>query len=139
MAWLQGLGLLTGLRAVGQRVVHGGSHYTAPALLTELRSLNALDTEHMPQTLGVIQSIQQAFRTIPQVACFDTAFHRRMPRVTQILPLPRDFWEDGVVRYGFHGLSYEYIVQELHQARSRRCRRPGDRSPSRQWFEHGRD
>ncbi|MFL5759651.1 MAG: acetate/propionate family kinase [Thermomicrobiales bacterium] len=117
-SWLRTQGLAAGLCAIGQRVVHGGSHYSAPTLITdavlaELRSLESLDTEHMPNTLRVIERIRHDFPTVPQVACFDTAFHRQMPRVAQMYPLPGDLWEAGVRRYGFHGLSYEYILQEL--------------------------
>jgi acetate kinase len=116
--WLRAQRLDEGLRAIGQRVVQGGSHYSAPTLITDtvlaaLRSLVSLDTEHLPQILRVIESIRHAYPTLPQVACFDTAFHRQMPRVAQMYPLPRDLWDAGVARYGFHGLSYEYILQEL--------------------------
>jgi acetate kinase len=116
--WLRVQHLDEGLRAIGQRVVHGGTQYSAPTLITdavlgELRSLVFLDTEHMPQTLRVIECIQKAYPSLPQVACFDTAFHRHMPRVAQMYPLPRDLWDAGLARYGFHGLSYEYILQEL--------------------------
>jgi acetate kinase len=120
LTWLRAQRLDEGLRAVGQRVVHGGAHYSAPTLITDtvldrLQSLVPLDTEHLPQTLCVIRSVQHAYPAIPQVACFDTAFHRQMPRVAQMYPLPRNFWEAGVARYGFHGLSYEYILQELRE------------------------
>ena len=116
--WLRAQRLDEGLRAVGQRVVHGGREYSAPTLITDtvldaLRSLVSLDTEHLPQALRVIESVRQAYPSLPQVACFDTAFHRRMPRVAQLYPLPRDLWDAGVARYGFHGLSCEYILQEL--------------------------
>jgi acetate kinase len=117
-AWLQTEGLDEGLRAIGQRVVQGGSRYSAPTLITdavlaELRSLVSLDTEHLPQALRVIESIRHIYPTIPQVACFDTAFHRQMPRIAQMYPLPRGLRDAGVARYGFHGLSCEYILQEL--------------------------
>jgi acetate kinase len=116
--WLRDESLDQGLRAIGQRVVHGGRRYSEPALITdgvleELRSLVPLDTEHLPQAIGVIESIRSAYPTVPQVACFDTAFHRHMPRVAQTYALPREMWEAGVARYGFHGLSCEYILQEL--------------------------
>jgi acetate kinase len=117
-AWLHAQHLDEGLRAIGQRVVQGGSHYSAPTLITDevlavLRSLVSLDTEHLPQTLGVIENVRRAYPSLPQVACFDTAFHRQMPRVAQMYALPRDLWDAGVARYGFHGLSYEYVLQEL--------------------------
>jgi acetate kinase len=118
--WLGEQGLDEGLRAVGQRIVHGGSGYSAPTLITDdvvrtLRSLIPLDTEHLPQALSVIDAIRQAYPELRQVACFDTAFHRRMPRVAQMFGLPRELWDAGILRYGFHGLSYEYILQELRR------------------------
>jgi acetate kinase len=118
--WLRAQRLDEGLRAIGQRVVHGGSQYSAPTLITDtvlavLWSIVSLDTEHLPHTLRVIESIRNAHPTLPQVACFDTAFHRQMPRVAQMFALPREFWDAGVARYGFHGLSYEYILQELQR------------------------
>lgn len=117
-SWLTAQGMVEGLSAIGQRVVHGGNHYSEPTLisgevLAKLRSLVSLDTEHMPQILRVIDDVQHVFPTVPQVACFDTAFHRQMPRVAQMYALPRDLWDAGVARYGFHGLSYEYVVDEL--------------------------
>jgi acetate kinase len=116
--WLRAQRLDDGLRAIGQRVVQGGSQYSAPTLITDtvlalLRSLVPLDTEHLPQALRVIEWIRATYPTLPQVACFDTAFHRQMPRVAQMYPLPRELRDAGVARYGFHGLSYEYILQEL--------------------------
>ncbi|MBV9577937.1 MAG: acetate/propionate family kinase, partial [Chloroflexi bacterium] len=116
--WLRSQHLDSGLVAIGQRLVHGGRQYSAPtviseAVLQDLRALVPLDTEHLPQALSVIDSVRQLFPDLPQVACFDTAFHRHMPRVAQMYPLPRELWDAGVVRYGFHGLSYTYILQEL--------------------------
>jgi acetate kinase len=106
------------LAAVGHRVVHGGDRYSEPRLidakLTEnLRSLAQIDPEHMPQALATIEAIARTYPTVPQVACFDTAFHRRMPRVARLYALPRRFAEAGVLRYGFHGLSCEYVMEEL--------------------------
>ena len=116
--WLRAERLDESLCAIGQRVVQGGSRYSAPTLITDtllaaLQSLVPLDTEHLPQALQVIECLRQDYPSVPQVACFDTAFHRRMPPVAQMYPLPRDLWDAGVTRYGFHGLSYEYILQEL--------------------------
>jgi len=116
--WLRAERLDEALSAIGHRVVQGGSQYSAPMLITDallvtLRSLIPLDTEHLPQALQVIECLQQAYPCVPQVACFDTAFHRRMPELAQMYALPRDLWDAGVRRYGFHGLSYEYIMQEL--------------------------
>jgi acetate kinase len=116
--WLRTRQLLEGLQAIGQRIVHGGRHYSAPTLITDdvirtLRELIPLDTEHLPQALAVVEAVKASHPDVPQVACFDTAFHRHMPRVAQMFGLPRDLWDAGVARYGFHGLSYEYIVQVL--------------------------
>ncbi len=104
--------------AVGHRVVHGGSHYREPRLIGDdvvaaLRDLIPIDPDHLPQALDAIESTRRAYPTIPQVACFDTAFHRHMPRVARQYALPREFEQAGVIRYGFHGLSYEYIMGEL--------------------------
>ncbi|MBI3993785.1 MAG: acetate/propionate family kinase [Candidatus Lambdaproteobacteria bacterium] len=105
-------------QAVGHRLVHGGARHTAPErvqpdLLAELRSLVPFAPLHLPGELQVIEAVAGKYRVLPQVACFDTAFHRRMPELTQRLPLPERFWHDGLRRYGFHGLSYEYILQAL--------------------------
>jgi acetate kinase len=104
--------------AVGHRVVHGGSAHVTPArvdrqLLASLRALIPLAPLHLPSAIEVIEAVGAHFQGLPQVACFDTAFHRRMPEVAQRLPLPRDLWDAGVRRYGFHGLSYEYVVASL--------------------------
>jgi acetate kinase len=110
-------GLDSPLAAVGHRIVHGG-HYSEPQLVSDemiraIEKLVPIDPEHLPQALSAIKAVSQALPALPQVACFDTAFHRRMPRVAQTYALPRDLWDAGVLRYGFHGLSYEYILREL--------------------------
>ncbi len=117
-AWLQEAHPDLRLDAVGHRVVHGGSHYTEPQLIDDelvhaLQGLVPIDPQHLPQAIGAIQFISRTHPSLPQVACFDTAFHRAMPRVAQMFALPRRLWDAGVVRYGFHGLSYEYIMQQL--------------------------
>src|ERR1051326_9003405 len=104
--------------AVGHRLVHGGRAHRAPHVLTsdvlaDLRELGALDPDHLPQALAVIQVTTDAYPAIPHVACFDTSFHRSMSRVAQMYPLPPRFADAGVIRYGFHGLSCEFIVQAL--------------------------
>ncbi len=106
------------LAAVGHRVVHGGDRYGEPRLidaeLTEnLRGLAKVDPEHMPQVLATMEATARAYPAVPQVACFDTAFHSRMPRVARLFALPRQLAEEGVLRYGFHGLSYEYVMSRL--------------------------
>jgi acetate kinase len=104
--------------AVGHRLVHGGRAHRAPHVLTahvlaDLRELVPLDPDHLPQALAVIQVTTDAYPAVPQVACFDTSFHRSMSRVAQMYPLPPRFADAGVIRYGFHGLSCEFIVQAL--------------------------
>ncbi len=103
---------------VGHRLVYGGPAHEAPAcvnaeLLAELTALVLFDPLHLPPALAAIREIETASPHLPQVVCFDTAFHRRMPMVAQRLPLPRELWDEGVRRYGFHGLSYESIVRGL--------------------------
>jgi acetate kinase len=113
------------LAAAGHRVVHGGASHIAPemvtpALLAALNDLTPLDPLHMPDNLAPITAIAAARPTLPQVACFDTAFHATMPKVATQFALPRTITDAGVRRYGFHGLSYEYIAGRLaDQARGR--------------------
>jgi len=107
--------------AVGHRVVHGGPDHTDPQpvtreLMEQLKLLIPLAPLHLPAQIQVMEFVAQAEPSLPQVACFDTAFHRSMPEIAQRLPLPRAHWEDGLRRYGFHGLSYEYIVSKLGDA-----------------------
>lgn len=107
-----------GLAAVGHRIVHGGQYYHAPQLVTPellaaLQKLTPLDHEHMPQALKGIEFVQRHYSNLPQVVCFDTDFHRAMPKVARTYALPYSFYDKGMQRYGFHGLSYEYIVEQL--------------------------
>ncbi len=107
--------------AVGHRVVHGGREYDSPMivdlpLLAALKKLTPFAPLHLPAEIQGIKSIFRRFPEILQVACFDTAFHRRMPEIAQRFPLPRDLWHHGVRKYGFHGLSYEYILDVLGSA-----------------------
>jgi acetate kinase len=106
------------LVAVGHRVVHGGVTFAAPvridaAVLATLEQLTPLAPLHQPHNLAAIRALQRRAPQLPQVACFDTAFHRTQPEVAQRFALPRRFTEEGVRRYGFHGLSYEYIATVL--------------------------
>jgi acetate kinase len=106
------------IRAIGHRVVHGGPKYReeqliTPKVLDELRRLSPYDPEHLPAEIRLIEGYAGRYPRLPQVACFDTAFHRDMPRVARILPIPRRLEEKGVQRYGFHGLSYAYLLEEL--------------------------
>ena len=106
--------------AAGHRVVHGGRDFTGPVLVTDdvlarLRALSPLAPGHQPHNLAGIDALRTALPGIPQIACFDTAFHRTQPRTAQLFALPRTLLDDGVLRYGFHGLSYEYIASVLPQ------------------------
>jgi len=106
------------LDAVAHRIVHGGRSYHEPVRITadvqrELQDLTGVDPDHMPQALAAIALMSEIYPDVPQIACFDTAFHHAMPRVAQMYPLPRRFRDNGVRRYGFHGLSCEYIMRAL--------------------------
>jgi acetate kinase len=116
---LDSSGLLAGLEAVGHRVVHGGARFSGPALLDAgaeeaIEELAELTPLHNGPALAAIRAVREALGPgMPQVAAFDTAFHSRMPRVARLFALPRRLAEEGVLRYGFHGLSYEYIMGKL--------------------------
>ena len=104
--------------AVGHRVVHGGPKYSQPQLITaemveDLRRLNPFDPEHLPEEILLTEEFHRRFPDLPQVACFDTAFHDDLPRVAQLLPIPLRYEAQGVRRYGFHGLSYAFLMGEL--------------------------
>lgn len=108
------------ITAVGHRVVHGGAHFTVPqrvnaGLVRALRRLSPFDPDHLPFEIELIEALRRHLPGTPQVACFDTAFHRGMPRVAKLLPIPRRYAAQGVERYGFHGLSYAYLVEELRR------------------------
>jgi len=116
--------------AIGHRLVHGGPDHSAPErvtpqLMRALRRLIPFAPLHLPAEIQAIETAASRFPALPQVACFDTAFHRQMPELAQRFPLPGAFWDDGVRRYGFHGISYEYIMQSL-----------GRRAPSRIIIAH---
>ncbi|MBN1854660.1 MAG: acetate/propionate family kinase [Pirellulales bacterium] len=117
IVWLEERIGFASLKAVGHRVVHGMKH-TEPEritqeLLDELHRISPYDPDHLPREIELIEAFRQRHPKLPQVACFDTAFHRTMPRVAQLLPIPRRFDAMGIQRYGFHGLSYAYLVEEL--------------------------
>jgi acetate kinase len=116
--WLKSAEGGASVAAVGHRIVHGGTRYAEPALIDEatlaaLRELIPLAPLHQPHNIAGIEAAMRAFPSAPQVACFDTAFHRAHPFVADAFALPRSFYDEGVRRYGFHGLSYEFIVQRL--------------------------
>ena len=105
-------------QAAGHRIVHGGAQHTSPeritpALVEDLWQLVPLAPLHLPAQIEIIQAIGKHYPDLPQMACFDTAFHAVMPEVARRLPLPRKLWDQGVRHYGFHGLSYEFIVSAL--------------------------
>ena len=115
--WLEQRKTFESVRAVGHRVVLGMQH-TAPELVTqelldELRRLSPIDPDHLPREIELIAAFRQRYPKLPQVACFDTAFHSTMPRVAKLLPIPRRYEAKGIQRYGFHGLSYAYLMEEL--------------------------
>ncbi|NNJ11353.1 acetate/propionate family kinase [Chloroflexales bacterium ZM16-3] len=120
MDWVAARSEADPLTAVGHRVVHGGPNYSQPQRITadmvaELRQLSPFDPEHLPEEILLTEAFQRRFPDLPQVACFDTAFHHAMPRVAQMLPIPRRYEAQGLRRYGFHGLSYAFLLEELER------------------------
>jgi acetate kinase len=117
--WLEAQPVFASIRAVGHRVVHGMRHSrperVTPRLLAELRRLGPYDPDHLPEEIALIDACRERHPRLPQVACFDTAFHRAMPRLARLLPIPRRYAAKGVERYGFHGLSYAYLLEELRR------------------------
>src|ERR1035438_3711581 len=118
MDWIEQRSGRDALTAVGHRVVHGGPQYYKPRrittkMVTELKHLSPFDPDHMPEEILLTEAFHRRFPELPQVACFDTAFHHDLPRVAQMLPIPRRYEAQGVRRYGFHGLSYAFLIEEL--------------------------
>jgi acetate kinase len=118
MDWIEERSGRDALTVVGHRVVHGGPKYSQPQLITaemveELHRLSPFDPEHLPEEILLTEAFYRRFPDLPQVACFDTAFHHDLPRVARLLPIPRRYEAQGVRRYGFHGLSYEFLMGEL--------------------------
>jgi acetate kinase len=115
--WLETQPDFAMVKAVGHRVVHGMKHtepeIVTPELLAELHRISPYDPDHLPREIELIETFRERHPKLPQVACFDTAFHQTMPRVAKLLPIPRRFDAKGVQRYGFHGLSYAYLMEEL--------------------------
>lgn len=119
-AWLRSKYDRSRLLGVGHRVVHGGAQFKGPTILNadvlrELQQLIPLAPLHQPYNLAAIEAVFERLPGIPQVACFDTSFHRGQPEVAELIPLPRELRQQGLQRYGFHGLSYEYIASVLPQ------------------------
>ncbi len=125
--WLDGQGALADVGGVGHRVVHGGEKLYEPqwidgAALAELKRIAPFDPEHLPGEIALIEAFQKRLPQLPQAACFDTAFHRDLPRVSRLLPLPREYEAKGIRRYGFHGLSYAYLMEQLGRLDARLAR-----------------
>jgi acetate kinase len=117
-AWLKSAYAAASVQGVGHRVVHGGPRYAGPTIVTpevlaELRELIPLAPLHQPYNLAAIEAVFARLPGVPQVACFDTSFHRGHSAVAELVPLPRELRKSGIQRYGFHGLSYEYIASVL--------------------------
>ncbi len=117
--WLAAQPGFDSVKAVGHRIVHGMQYSepqrVTPKLLAELRRITPYAPDHLPREIGLIESFRRTYSGLAQVACFDTAFHRTMPPVARRLPIPRRYAAKGVERYGFHGLSYEYLMEELRR------------------------
>ncbi|HEY6520329.1 MAG TPA: acetate/propionate family kinase [Roseiarcus sp.] len=118
LSWLKKAGYHSSIAAVGHRIVHGGPDYAEPVLiddatLAKLKALIPLAPLHQPHNVAGVEAAMKAFPSIPQVACFDTAFHRSQPFINDTYALPRAYYDGGVRRYGFHGLSYEFITRKL--------------------------
>lgn len=106
------------IRAIGHRVVHGGLEFVKPTLITaeviaKLKELIALAPLHQPAAIRLIEKIQNIYPDLPQIACFDTAFHSSIEGIERLIPLPEKYRAEGIIRYGFHGLSYQYIASVL--------------------------
>jgi acetate kinase len=118
--WLEDHGGFANVAGAGHRVVHGGlklrqAQRITHKLMAELRRISPYDPEHMPSGIQLMEVFHQRHPRLRQVACFDTAFHRDMPRVAKLLPIPRRFDAKGVQRFGFHGLSYSFLMEELRR------------------------
>jgi len=123
--WLEEQKEFSSVRAVGHRVVHGMNHIEPETitqeLLDELHRIAPYDPDHLPGEIELIEVFRKRHPKLPQVACFDTSFHCTMPRVAKLLPIPRHFDEKGIQRYGFHGLSYSYLIEELANVASEKA------------------
>jgi acetate kinase len=119
LRWMEAQDFFPSVSAVGHRIVHG-MKYSAPvrvtdSVLKELRRITPYAPEHLPREIALIEAFRKRYPKLAQVACFDTAFHHAMPDVAKLLPIPRRFAAKGVRRYGFHGLSYTYLMEELER------------------------
>jgi acetate kinase len=121
--WLKAQDVGGEIGGVGHRVVHGGRRYKVPSLVTpdlvnDVRQLIPFDPLHLPSEIAAIEAVSHVYPEVPQVACFDTSFHRTLPDVARTLAIPKRYAEQGIHRYGFHGLSYEFILEELARVTS---------------------
>ncbi len=117
--WLEKQESFDSIKAIGHRIVHGMKH-TEPELITsellkELKKISAFDPDHLPEEIKLIEVFSKRYPSLKQVACFDTSFHTSMPRVAKLLSIPRRYFEKGIQRYGFHGLSYSFLMEELNR------------------------
>jgi len=115
--WLEKQDGFDSIKAIGHRIVHGMKH-TDPetitsVLLDELKSISAYDPDHLPEEIRLIELFKNRYPSLTQIACFDTSFHASMPDVAKLLSIPRRYYKMGIQRYGFHGLSYAYLMEEL--------------------------
>ena len=121
--WLKAQDVGGDIRGVGHRVVHGGRRHKVPSpvtpdLVNDVRQLIPFDPLHLPSEIAAIEAVSHVYPEVPQIACFDTSFHRTLPDVARTLAIPKRFAEQGIHRYGFHGLSYEFILEELARVAS---------------------
>jgi acetate kinase len=122
--WLEKQDDFVAVKAIGHRIVHGMQHtrpeQITPALLEGFKEISSYDPEHMPGAVQLIEGFSERHPTLAQIACFDTAFHTTMPLVAKLLPIPRRFQAMGIQRYGFHGLSYTWLMEELERVAGRK-------------------
>jgi acetate kinase len=122
--WLEKQEGFCELVAIGHRIVHGMNYsepeMITPELLNKLKEISAYDPEHLPDEIKLIELLSKSYPSVPQIACFDTAFHTTMPAVAQLIAIPRRYQCIGIKRYGFHGLSYTYLMKELEHLSNRR-------------------
>lgn len=117
--WLEKQEGFGSIKAIGHRIVHGMKHtepeLITPGLLKELKKISAYDPDHLPEEINLIEVFSKRYPSLKQVACFDTSFHTSMPSVAKLLSIPRRYYEKGIQRYGFHGLSYSFLMEELQR------------------------
>ena len=117
ITWLEKQSWFKNIKAIGHRIVHGMHHTKSEVikddLINELNSISDYDPDHLPAEIGIIQLIKQKHSNILQVACFDTAFHTTIPAVAKTFAIPKKYYNDNIQRYGFHGISYSYLIEEL--------------------------